>query len=264
MRAFFTIKINKMEIANIKRVRAFLYHLFISCFIAFVASVIVFFIWYPDHLSKASGVNQVFLMLLAIDCALGPCITLIIFNPKKKELKWDLTIIGLVQITALLYGLHTMFVARPVYLVFNVDRFDVVYANDFTDEKLAKVSNPQFQHLPIFRPQIIAAQRPTDSKEKNALLFSVLNGGDDLPQLPQYYVSYPTLQKEVIAHAHTLSALSQFNPQQKEQIDNLVSKYQRLNKKVGFLPLKGKVDHLSVLVDFNTAEVQEIVDLKPW
>jgi len=246
------------------RLRAFFIHLLISFCLAGISFVFVFLIWYPDHLTGASGANQIFLMLLAIDCVLGPCITLIIFNPKKKELKWDLTIVGLVQVTALLYGLHTMFVARPVYLVFNVDRFDVVYANDFTDEKLAKVSDPQFQHLPIFRPQIIAAQRPTDSKEKNALLFSVLNGGDDLPQLPQYYVSYPALQNEVIAHAHALSALSQFNPQQKEQIDNLVSKYQRLNKKVGFLPLKGKVDHLSVLVDLNTAEVQEIVDLKPW
>jgi len=239
-------------------------HLLISLCLAGISFVFVFLVWYPDHLSSASGANQIFLMLLAIDSILGPCITLIIFNPKKKELKWDLAVIAVVQLSALLYGLHAMFIARPAYIVFNVDRFDIVYANDFSDEKLAKVKNLQFQHLPVLRPQIIAARRPTDINERNALLFSSVNGGDDLPQLPQYYVNYSEMTEEVSKHAHALQELNQYNRGQSERVTNIATKYEKLGTKIGFLPLKGKIDHLTVIVDLKTAEVLDIIDLKPW
>lgn len=253
-----------LTIQYMTRLSAFFIHLLISLCLAGISFIFVFLAWYPDHLSSASGANQIFLMLLAIDSILGPCITLIIFNPKKKELKWDLAVIAIVQLSALLYGLHAMFIARPAYIVFNVDRFDVVYANDFSDEKLAKVKNPQFQHLPVLKPQIIAARGPSNVKERNALLLSAIGGGDDLPQLPQYYVNYSEMTDEVSKHAHALQELNQYNREKSDCIANIIAKYEKINTKIGFLPLKGKIDHLTVIVDLKTAEVLDIIDLKPW
>jgi len=52
---------------------------------------------------------------------LGPLLTLAVFDPKKKELKRDLSIILLIQLSALFYGIYTVSVARPAYIVFAVD-----------------------------------------------------------------------------------------------------------------------------------------------
>ena len=253
-----------LGIKHMTRLSAFFVHLCISLCLATLSYVLVYLVWYPDHLSNASGTDQIFLMLVAIDTVLGPCITLVIFNLKKKELKWDLSIVALVQLSALLYGLHAVFVARPTYIVFNVDRFDIAYANDFTDEKLARVKNPSFQSVPLLRPRVIAALSPTVTEERNALLFSSVNGGDDLPQLPQYYVDYLEVAEVVKKRAQSLKELNQFNVGQSNRISALQAKYDKSEISVGYLPLKGKIDHLTVIVDRKTAKVLEFVDLRPW
>lgn len=246
------------------RLHAFFIHLLISLGLGATSFVLVFFLWYPNYLSGASGVKHIFLMLLLIDCVLGPCITFIIFNTKKKNLKLDLIIIAAIQLSALVYGLNAMYVARPVYIVFNVDRFDIAYGNDFDATKLKKVTNPQFQQLPLFSPQIIAARSPTNQEERNELLFSSVTGGDDLPQLPQYFVGYLEMSKVVKAHVQSIKNLYQFNSEKREKIANIQAKYDKLGFKIGFLPLKGKASDLTVILNADTAEVLEIVDLVPW
>jgi len=60
-------------------------------------------------------------LVLIVDVCLGPLLTLAVFDPKKKELKRDLSIILLIQLSALFYGIYTVSVARPAYIVFAVD-----------------------------------------------------------------------------------------------------------------------------------------------
>ena len=249
---------------QINRYHAFSFHLLVSIGIGFCSAALVFLLWYPWPLPVATGVTAIFLILLSVDVIIGPCITLIVFNPAKKELKRDLTIVALLQIGALFYGMHTVFVARPVYYVFNADRFDLVYANDLSQEKLDKVSDPRFKSLPFLRPKIIAAKTPTTSKERNEVLFSAAAGGDDLPQLPQYYVPYTEQIQQVLERIRPLDELKSFNKAREGDISALTEKYASAGKGVGFLPLRGKVEDLTVIVSKDSAEVLEILDLKPW
>ncbi len=55
-------------------------------------------------------------------------VTLIVFNPGKRLalLRLDLAVIGTIQAAALAYGVSVIAEARPVYMVFTVDRFDLV------------------------------------------------------------------------------------------------------------------------------------------
>ena len=69
-----------------KRIKFFLNHISISIFLALVAIVMVFFIWYPSPLATAVGVTHIFLMLLAIDVIIGPVIGFIVYKKKKKHL----------------------------------------------------------------------------------------------------------------------------------------------------------------------------------
>ena len=47
----------------------------------------------------------------------------------------DFSVVGLLQLAALIYGLFTVFIARPVHLVFEFHRMAVVHAVD-VDPKL--------------------------------------------------------------------------------------------------------------------------------
>lgn len=248
----------------LNRFQAFSIHFFVSSIIALLSAGLVFLLWYPGLLAAATGVTKVFLILLIVDVVLGPVITLIIFNPKKEELKRDLFIVFLIQIAALLYGLHTVFIARPVYIVFSVDCFELVYANDLSEEKLKKATNKQFQSLPLMGPELIAVRRPTEASERTKILFSSLQGGDDLPQLPEYYVSYGEKKVEVIKQIQPFSHLYPFNKDREREVDQLQQKYALQKIGAGYLPLKARVRDLTIIVNKTTGEILEISDLQPW
>jgi len=251
---------------KMNRFQAFGWHLLGSACIALLSAGLVFLVWYPGALAAAVGVEQIFLLVLAVDVVIGPVITLIVFNPRKIKLRRDLAIVVALQIAALLYGLNTVMVARPVYMVFNVDRFDLVYANDLPQDKLDKVQRREFSSIPLFGPQIIAARRPDDPQERKKILFSALDGGDDLPQLPQYYVPYQDMHAEVAKHMYPLEKLRALNRSASVAVDSLLEKYAQVAGGVGYLPLKGKAKDkdMAVVIDRQSARVLEIVNLKPW
>src|SRR5690606_18525235 len=108
------------------RFKSFSIHLLISAVAALLAAGLVFFIWYPAPLHMAAGVTNIFLLLLIVDVILGPTLTLLIYKPGKKSLVMDLTVIALLQLSALIYGLYTMADGRPAWLTFAKDRFEMV------------------------------------------------------------------------------------------------------------------------------------------
>ena len=249
---------------KLNRYQAFGVHLLGSLVVALLTSALVFLVWYSWPLPIATGVTEIFVLLLSVDVVIGPCLTLAVFNLEKKELKRDLAIVLLLQIGALFYGLHTVFIARPVYLVFNTDRFDLVYANDLSGEKLSKVSDPEFQSIPLFGTKVIAARNPEDVRARNEILFSAVQGGDDLPQMPQYYVAYSDEKNQVLRRMKTLDEIKSFNRDGGGSVDALNRKYASIKAGVGFLPLRGKVEDLAVIVRRDSAEVLEVVNLRPW
>ena len=100
------------------------------------------------------GGATLILLLIGVDVVIGPLITLIIFDPKKKSLRFDLAVIAVLQLGALLYGCSVMFNARPVYNVFVVDRFEVVAANAIDEESREKAA-PEFRSLPLTGPKVV-------------------------------------------------------------------------------------------------------------
>ena len=114
------------------RIRASGIHLGISLCIVALAAVLVFGVWYPYPYREISGGRALFLLVAGVDVVMGPLITLIIFNRAKprRELITDITVVGVLQVAALSYGLWSVFVARPVHLVFEYNRMSVVHAVD--------------------------------------------------------------------------------------------------------------------------------------
>jgi hypothetical protein len=100
------------------RIKFFLVHIITSVIIAFLLTLLVFFIWYPSPFATAVGVTHIFLMLLVIDVILGPLLGLLVYKEGKKTLKFDLSVIILIQIAALCYGVFSIEQGRPAWLVF--------------------------------------------------------------------------------------------------------------------------------------------------
>jgi uncharacterized RDD family membrane protein YckC len=60
------------------RIIAFLFHFSISCLLALLALLLVFFVWYPAPLHSAVGVTSIFLIVLGVDVTVGPLLTLVV------------------------------------------------------------------------------------------------------------------------------------------------------------------------------------------
>jgi hypothetical protein len=178
------------------RVRAATIHLVASGSVALVCAALVFGLWYPGAYRALSGGMGLFVLIVAIDLVLGPLLTLVVFNPRKgrSELTRDVGVIAIVQLVALGYGLFTMASARPVYLVFEVDRFRVVAAADIDPKELTSAPN-ELRSLPWLGPQLIAARRADDAAETLESVMSAA-AGVDIAMRPSRWTPFDTTYRQ--------------------------------------------------------------------
>ena len=94
-------------------------HLGISIFIFFGILYLILFEWYPGVLFEAEGGWNGLKLMAAVDLVLGPSLTFIIFNhtKAKKEIVFDLSLIVVIQISAMIWGGLQVYSERPVALV---------------------------------------------------------------------------------------------------------------------------------------------------
>ena len=146
--------------------RLALRHIFVCIFIASVAAILVYHVWYPLPYREMLGVGKIFIILLGVDIICGPVLTLLLADPKKskREMALDFSLIGIIQMAALIYGLHAVYVGRPVIVAFEVDRLTVVTANEIDHTTLQKAI-PDFQRLPMSGITHVAVRKPRNSIE---------------------------------------------------------------------------------------------------
>jgi len=247
------------------RSRASLIHLLISLFLVSAILSLVILIWYPRPYFDAMGISGILLMLAAVDVTIGPLITFIIFKPNKPSLKFDLTVIALLQCAALAYGCSTVLTGRPVYVVYNVDRFTVVTQGDIPPAELARAGNPA---MPLNGPQVVGARLPQDPEELKRILFSSIGGGADLAQMPAYYLPYKDIASEVTRKILSLDLLfarqSTDVASAREAVASALTQAGLTQAEVGFLPLRAKTSDLSVLVRRTDAAIIAILPVDPW
>jgi hypothetical protein len=238
------------------RLRAGLLHLTLSGLVGLGALALVFLVWYPAPLDAAVGVRDIVVVLLGVDVVIGPLLTFVVYRAHKKSLKFDLAVIAILQASAFLYGMRTIADGRPVWLVFNADRFDVVRANEL-DERYERPS--AYRDAPWFGPQWVASANPADPEKLSALVLESAMGGADLAQRPDLYVPLSSLRKQLLVKAQPLAKLAEFNPP--DALSKATARWPGAN---AWLPLMSRIKPMVVLIDQGRAEPIAVVDLHPW
>lgn len=239
------------------RLAAFLVHLGVSFLIGLLVLILVFVFWYPTPLHQAVGVTHISLILLGVDVTLGPLLTFLVFKVGKKTLVFDLVCIVLLQMSALVYGLVTVADGRPAWLVFNVDRFDVVRVLDIDSRNVDKAL-PEYRSAPWFGPKWVGAQFPDDVEQRNQILMDSLEIGSDLPHRPDLYHPLSQMTEAVLKRSKPLAELDRFNPP--EAVEEILARWPSAKT---WVPLMASAKPMTVLLGDN-AEIVAVVDLHPW
>lgn len=245
------------------RFKACAIHFGISVLIGLGILSLMLGLWYPGGYFKLLGGSELLYIMLGVDVCLGPLLTFVVYKVGKKTLKFDLAVIALCQLCALIYGSNVMFQSRPVFNVFEKNKFKVTLASELKDGKqlkLAKKSN--WRVLSLKGPLLVAAVPPTDSKENSEIIMAAANMLD-WNLFPKLYVEYDEQRKEVLKNAKPLSNLRVVSAENKEVIDVFLKHENRDISSYVYLPIVAGYVVMTAVVDAKNADFIEIINVYP-
>ena len=230
------------------RVRCALWHLLGSGGFALLSALLVFLVWYPSPYARLAGGLELFSLLVAVDVIVGPMLTAVIANPKKPRagLRRDVCAIVCLQLLAFGYGIEAIALARPVHLVFEVDRFRVVVAADVDMSQLPKAA-AEFRHLPWTGPTLVAARNSTNNNEMLQALDLSLQGVE-ISMLPERWADYEPFADAVLKSARPAALLVEQYPEFAAMVQSAAQSHGLALEDVRFLPVVSRKSDAVALV----------------
>lgn len=226
-------------------------HFLCSLLVAALAAGLVFGLWYPSPYAALAGGRDLFLLIVSVDVVCGPLLTLVIFNPAKPrgELFRDICLVTLIQASALGYGLWSVWQARPLFLVQEVDRFKVIAATDLelgATDVLTETLKPNS----LSGPKTVAVRKPHSIEEKNKIMFDVFQGGKDYAERPDFYMPYEgDAALKALQRAKPLVTFIQKYPENKAEAQKIASKVGKTTDQLVYLPVVARQDWIAILDD---------------
>lgn len=204
--------------------------------------------WYPAEYRGVAGGWSLLMLVLSVDLCLGPLMTWAVFDVRKPRdmLLRDLSIVGALQVAALIFGLSVAAESRPVGLVFSVDRFDLVAANGLRQQELPFVS-PELRRLSWHGPKLYATRDSEPTEVLDAV--SLAGQGYDLAQRPSYWVPYARLQATASAKSKPVSMLLTKHGMTREEFCERFREIPCSGEKISYLPLQARAGDGAVLLD---------------
>ena len=251
------------KLARWTRAQAALIHLGLSALVAATIVAVMVLVWYPSPYFAVAGGATLLMLIIGVDVVLGPLLTFVVFDPAKKSLVYDLAVIVMLQVAALIYGVHVMASARPAFVVYLRGGFDVVSANDVMTEGMAQAPLPEFQSVPLTGPRLAAARIPVDPGLQLQISMEVMAGGPDLTAYPRFYIPYATASREAAASGKPLATLAQASPENAAAVAKLVASSGKAVEGMVFLPLRARALPMSIVLDKANGDVLGVLPLQP-
>jgi hypothetical protein len=148
----------------ITKLKATAVHLSMSAVVFVILAYQIYYIWYPQPYFSTDGGWAGLRIIAAVDLVLGPLITFLIFDLRKsrREIVFDLTIILVIQLGSLAYGIHAAYSQRPIAVI--------MFNSDFVLSAIMEHYGGTLESPDLLRqysaekPPIIYAKIPLDSE----------------------------------------------------------------------------------------------------
>ena len=235
-------------------------HLLISALVIGCFTVFILKVWYPDPFFSISGLSGILLLIVAIDLVLGPLLTFVVYQPKKRTLLFDLSAIAAIQLGALFYGAFIVYEAHPLYVAFAGDRFTPINANE-VDPANAKFDS--LKKSKLSGPTLVYVKKPSDPDEMARVTTEVLSGKPDLDARPEYYNPLQPNIGEVLKNALNPTVLQE-NPNNQKKLQAFIAEYGQSLQDYAFIPLVGRAKDVLWVFDVKTGEPVDTIDIDPW
>ena len=220
------------------RVAAVAAHLVLSALVCGLCGWVALRWLYPGTYARMAGGTQLFWMIFAVDVTIGPLLTFVVFDTKKPraDLVRDLAVIAALQCAALAYGAYTLYAARPVALVFEVDRFRLLSPVAILESELPEAP-PAFRTLPRGEVWMLGARRAADGGQERLQAIELALSGYDLAQRPSYWRDYAELKSLALSASRPVDGLVRMQPDARAQVDELAAQARFDPALARFLPV---------------------------
>lgn len=225
--------------------KATVIHFGIGLVIASLFAWLVFSIWYPYPYRALAGGVELFTIIIAIDLVCGPLLTFVLFSPTKprRELVTDLSLVVLIQLAALSYGMWTVWQTRPIFVVHEGDHFNITARVSIDTEELAAL--PAELQPPLLSGPIMASLRPLSEEEQEAINTDIQKGGRDRSERPQFYIKFDGIK--AYQSGASLRKYLLLNPAKQKKVSALIGDTEPANlDKFKYLPIVGRIYWLAI------------------
>ncbi len=229
-------------------------HLGISGLIFCVLAYFIIFKWYPFPYFTADGGWQGIRIIALIDLVLGPLLTLIIFNHHKsrREIRFDLGTIALVQASVLAWGIYTVHDERPGAVIHWDGEFYTMPSKSFKEQSIELNELYRFSEE---RPPLIHAHRPTDVETLEEVLR--LSTEENLAPFEQLhlYRSFRENRDEIFISKLDVDEIITRNAEMKNELDVFIAESGNQKEDYIYMPLNARY-HNVILIFSKEGDVK--------
>ncbi len=212
-------------------------HLLFSILVAGWVAIIVFQIWFPYPFREMAGGKDLFWLIVSVDVVCGPLLSLVLYNPikSKKELWLDLSIVVLIQLAALAYGFFSLYNARPVAMVFEVDRFRAVVMADIPESDKLESQKLNIK-IPAWGVENFGIRQAKNTDENLQSIDLGLQGIEPSMR-PQWWTPLEQSKAAILKKAKAVDLLKAKYPNSKIEIEKTIQATGLKEQDVLWLPL---------------------------
>lgn len=243
---------------------AALTHTWASLLVLAIIAGLILFIWYPYPFLQFKDTGKFSLMLVLSGGFIGPAMTWLFYTKgkSKRALAFDLVVILLIQTSAFAWGGYALYQNRPYFMVFTVDRFEVLTMRDVD---LATITDSKLVNKPLAGPILLYASMPTEPQAFQKFIKEVMfEGKPDLQFRPEFWSLYAEKQQLSLSPAQPLETLRSARPESLQAIDKLVKNNGGDINRLKYVPGMVQNGQFAAILDADSGEVIDTLVIDPW
>ena len=223
-------------------------HSLISALLLLVPLALIYYRWFPAPYFESDGGLQGAMILTFVHFMIGPALTFVVFAPNKPvgKIKFDLVVIGVLQIAALSLGSYLVYDQRPVALVLAKDRFFPVAANIV---RLQGVSIADLHAFGSQFPALVFSRPPADKEEFARMMLLALNEGIDIVTQVSTFEPLADHLSEAAGNQPDLRELEAKNSEFAHELEAFLRARNARREDFFYLPFNGRFKRVLLVID---------------